>query len=75
MSLDEKGGWNKDWVVLSGFFLFYSFHFIKQVFHICMYMSMYEYSYFDYIVFHIHIEKEKKSSHKKKKYQENLKIS
>ena len=66
MSLDRKGGWDKDWVVLWGFFLFYSFNFIKQVFHICMYMSMYEYSYFGYIVFHIHIEKEKKSSHKKR---------
>ena len=30
-----------------------------------MYMSMYEYSYFDYIVFHIHIEKEKKVHTKK----------
>ena len=25
-----------------------------------MYMSMYEYSYFDYTVFHVHIEKENK---------------
>ena len=65
MNLDRKGGWDKDWVVLWVFFLFYSFHFIKQVFHICMYMSMYEYSYFDYIVFHIHIEKEKKVHTKK----------
>ena len=28
-------------------------------------MSMYEYSYFDYIVFHVHIEKAQKRSHKK----------
>ena len=27
---------------------------------------MYEYSYFDYIVFHVHIEKAQKSSHKKR---------
>ena len=29
-------------------------------------MSMYEYSYFDYIVFHVHVEKAQKSSHKKR---------
>ena len=38
---------------------------IKQASHTCMYMSMHEYSYLDYIVFHVHIEKVKKSSHKK----------
>ena len=31
-----------------------------------MYMSMYEYSYFDYLVFHVHTEKEKKKVHTKK---------
>ena len=40
-----------------------------------MYMSMHEYSYFDYIVFHVYIENGKKSSHTKNKYQENLKTS
>ena len=30
-----------------------------------MYMSMYEYSYFDYLVFHVYIEKEKKVHTKK----------
>ena len=40
-----------------------------------MYMSMYEYSYFDYLVFHVHTEKEKKKFTQKKKYQENLKTS
>ena len=30
-----------------------------------MYMSMYEYSYFDYLVFHVYIEKEKKVNTKK----------
>ena len=29
-------------------------------------MSMYEYSYFDYIVFHVHVEKAQKSSHNKR---------
>ena len=33
-----------------------------------MYMSMHEYSYLDYIVFHVHIEKVKKSSEILKKY-------
>ena len=32
----------------------------------CVYVSMYEYSYFDYIMFHVHIENEKKSSYKKR---------
>ena len=31
-----------------------------------MYMSMYEYSYFDYLVFHVYIEKEKKVNTKKR---------
>ena len=31
-----------------------------------MQLSMYEYSYFDYIVFHVRIENENKCSHKKK---------
>ena len=43
MSLERKGEWDKDWVVLSGFFLFYSLHFIKQVFaYLYMYMYVYE---------------------------------
>ena len=33
--------------------------------YIYMHMSMYEYLYFDYIVFHVYIENEKKCSHKK----------
>ena len=36
-----------------------------------MYMSMYEYPCFDYIVFHVHIEKEKKVHTKQEIYQEN----
>ena len=43
--------------------------------YVCIYMSMYEYSYFDYLVFHVHTEKEKKKFTQKKKYQENLKTS
>ena len=37
----------------------------------CMYMSMYEYPYFDYIVFYVHIEKEEKFTQKKEIFQEN----
>ena len=33
----------------------------------CMYMSMYEYQYFDYVVFHVHIEKEKEIHTKKER--------
>ena len=32
MNLERKGEWDKDWVVLWAFRLFYSFHCIKQVF-------------------------------------------
>ena len=39
-----------------------------------MYMRIFEYSYFDYIVIHVYIEKEKKV-YTKKKYQENFKTS
>ena len=44
MNLEKKGEWHKDWVVLwNRFFLFYSFHFIKQVFaYLYMYMYVYE---------------------------------
>ena len=71
MNLEREGEWDKDWMVFCYFFLFHSFHFIKQVFaylymYIYMHMSMYEYLYFDYIVFHVYIENEKKCSHKKR---------
>ena len=41
LNLQKKGEWDKDWVVSWVFFLFYSFHFIKQVF-ACLYMYVYE---------------------------------
>ena len=43
MNLETKGEWDKDWVVLF-FFLFYSFHLIKQAFaYPYTYMFVYEY--------------------------------
>ena len=42
--------------------------------HICMYMSMYEYLYLDYIVFHVHIVKEKISSHKIRNFRKISKL-
>ena len=62
-----------------GFFFFF-IHFIplNRYLHTfictCMYMSMYEYSYFDCTVFHVHIEKEKKFT-RKKKYIRKIKTS
>ena len=41
LNLQKKGEWDKDWVVSWVFFLFYSFHFTKQVF-ACLYMYVYE---------------------------------
>ena len=32
MDLEKKGDWDKDWVALWVFYIFYSFHFIKQTF-------------------------------------------
>ena len=32
MDLEKKGDWDKDWVVLWVFYIFYSFHFTKQTF-------------------------------------------
>ena len=44
MNLERKAEWDKDWMVLWIFFLFHSFHFIKQVF-ACMYLCMYVYEH------------------------------
>ena len=44
MNLEKKGEWDKDWVVLWVFFLFYLFDSIKQVF-ACLYMYMYVYEH------------------------------
>ena len=32
MDLEKKGDWDKDWVALWVFYIFYSLHFIKQTF-------------------------------------------
>ena len=32
MDLEKKGDWDKDWVALWVFYIFCSFHFIKQTF-------------------------------------------
>ena len=40
MNLESEGEWDEYWVVSCFFFLFYSFHFIKQVF---TYLYMYKY--------------------------------
>ena len=69
MNLERKGEPDKHGIVVlqwhCGIPLPYSFHPLNRHSHTCMYMSMHEYSYLDYIVFHVHIEKVKKSSHKK----------
>ena len=67
LNLEKKGEWDKNWVVSWVFFLFIHFISLNRYLHIfiCMYMSMYEYSYFDYIAFHVHIEKEKSSGKKR----------
>ena len=40
---------------------------------LCLKVSMYEFSYSDYIVFHVHVEKEKEVRKKKKKKKKNKK--
>ena len=72
MNLERKGEWDKDWVVLWVFFLFYSFHFIKQVF-ACLYMYMYVYEHV--VCISCTYRKRTKKFTQKNKNQENLKTS
>ena len=79
MNLESEGEWDEYWVVSCFFFFFIHFILLNRYLHIficiSIYISMYEYSYFDLILFHVDIENAKKTFTQKKKYQENLKTS